>query len=180
MSEFQRFSYSKMVYNLSKHSMDSYGTKRQVQSLVKRLRWRFCQYSQQLNLLSVNPQSGQTHSNNSPSARNSRTNNDMDMKFEPLFKLEKRNAMKPKRFVNDIILANYDIIIIFLIYCWFDPIGKPKSGCNSYFIISNDFPSSTSWKKIKKSQHIPHIIALEKSNVFAKNAKILRKSCWYQ
>ena len=38
------------------------------------------------------------------------------MKLGKLSKLEKRKEIKSKRFDDDFILANYDAIIIFLIY----------------------------------------------------------------
>ena len=37
----------------------------------------------------------------------------MDMKLGSLFKLEKRNMTKPKKFDEDIILVNHDGIMIF-------------------------------------------------------------------
>ena len=51
---------------------------------------------------------------------NSRTSNDIDMKLGPLLKLGKRNTMskkkKKKKNDNDIISANCEVIVIFMIY----------------------------------------------------------------
>ena len=55
--------------------------------------------------------------------------NDIDLKLGRLFKLEKRNMIKLKKFGNDVILVNYVAIVVFLIYCRFEAIGKPDCKC---------------------------------------------------
>ena len=57
------------------------------------------------------------------------------MKFRPVTKLDKRNKTLPKKFNDDIMLANYDVIVIFLIYGQFGAIQKPDPGC----IVCNIF-----------------------------------------
>ena len=47
---------------------------------------------------------------------NSRTSNDIDIKLGTLSQLEKKSTIKSKEFDDDVILTNYDPIIIFLIY----------------------------------------------------------------
>ena len=43
---------------------------------------------------------------------NSRTSNDIDMKLGPVTKLDKRNTTASKILDEDVVLANYDVIII--------------------------------------------------------------------
>ena len=51
---------------------------------------------------------------------NSRTSNDIDMELGPVTKIDKRNTVILKKFDNDLILANCDVIVIFPIYGkWF-------------------------------------------------------------
>ena len=47
---------------------------------------------------------------------NSRTSNDIDMKLGPVTKLDKRNKVTLKKFDDDVISANSDVIVIFPIY----------------------------------------------------------------
>ena len=73
-------------------------------------------------------------------SQNSRTNDDIDLKLEPVTKLDKRHTMS-KKIDNDIRLANYDVIITFTIYGWFRANWNPDSGHMVYdlyiFIKSN-------------------------------------------
>ena len=48
--------------------------------------------------------------------KNSRPSNDIDMKLEPVTKTNTRNTTKSKKFDDDIVSANYDVIFIFPIY----------------------------------------------------------------
>ena len=72
--------------------------------------------------------------------QNSRTNDDIDLKLEPVTKLDKRHTIS-KKIDNDIRLANYDVIITFTIYGWFRANWNPDSGHMVYdlyiFIKSN-------------------------------------------
>ena len=66
------------------------------------------------------------------------------MKLGTLFILETINS---KRFGDNFILANFDAIVILLIYCQFGARGKPEFGCSSYFFINDDFSSCKSGKQ---------------------------------
>ena len=59
---------------------------------------------------------------------NSRTSDDIDMKFGPVTKLDKRNKTTPKKIGDDVISANFDLIVIFPIYGKYGAIRKPDSG----------------------------------------------------
>ena len=50
------------------------------------------------------------------------------MKLGPVTKLDKRKKTAPKRFGNDVMLANCNVIVIFPIYGQFGAIRKPDSG----------------------------------------------------
>ena len=71
----------------------------------------------------------------------SRTSDDIDMKLGPVTKLDKRNTTKSKKFDDYVVSANYDVIVIFLIYGRFGPIRNLDSGRMVYdfhiFINSN-------------------------------------------
>ena len=61
-----------------------------------------------------------------------RTSREIDMKLGPIPKLDKRNKMSSKKIYYDVMLANYDVIVIFPIYgqigAIFAIIRKPNSG----------------------------------------------------
>ena len=61
--------------------------------------------------------------------RNSRTSDDIDLRLGPVTKLEERNKTMSKKFENDVISANCDVIVIFLIFGQFGAVRKPDSGC---------------------------------------------------
>ena len=50
------------------------------------------------------------------SCHNSKANDDVDMKLEPVPKLDKRNTTTSKKIDHDVVLANNDVIVIFPIY----------------------------------------------------------------
>ena len=55
------------------------------------------------------------------------------MKLVPATKLDKRNKTTSKKFSDDVMSANFDVIVIFWIYPPFGAIQKPDSGrivCN--------------------------------------------------
>ena len=54
------------------------------------------------------------------------------MKLEPVTKLHKRNKTTSKKSEDDIMSANYDVIIIFPTYDKFGAIWKPDSGRIAY------------------------------------------------
>ena len=47
---------------------------------------------------------------------NSRTSNDIVMKLGPATKLDKRNRATSKKFDDDFVLTNYDVVVFFPIY----------------------------------------------------------------
>ena len=59
---------------------------------------------------------------------NLRTSDDIDKKLGPETKLDKRNKTSAKKFDNNVISENYDVIAIFPIYGQFGAIRKPDSG----------------------------------------------------
>ena len=50
------------------------------------------------------------------------------MIFGPVTKLDKKNDATSKKYGDDVMLANCDVIVIFLIYGQFGAIWKPDSG----------------------------------------------------
>ena len=66
------------------------------------------------------------------------------MKLGPVTKLDKRNKTTLKKFDDDVMPENCDVIVIFSIYGQFGAIRKPDSGCIIYrtyiFISSNLLP----------------------------------------
>ena len=51
------------------------------------------------------------------------------MNLVPVTKLDKRNKTMSKNFGDDVMSANFDIIVIFPIYSQFGAIRKPDSRC---------------------------------------------------
>ena len=75
---------------------------------------------------------------------NSRTSDGIDMKLGPVTKLDKRNKTMSKNIDGDVMTANYDGIVIFLIYGQFRAIQKPDSGriaCKTYIFINSNLLS---------------------------------------
>ena len=62
----------------------------------------------------------------------SRTSDDFDMKLGPVTKLDKRNTATPKKFDDDVMSANCDVIVFFPIYGQFAAIQKSYSGRMTY------------------------------------------------
>ena len=75
---------------------------------------------------------------------NSRTSDDIDMKLGPVTKLDKRNKTTSKKFDDDVMSENCDVIVIFSIYGQFGAIWKPDSRCRvckTYVFINNNLLS---------------------------------------
>ena len=71
-------------------------------------------------------------------SHNSRTSDDIDTK------LHKRNKTKSKKFKDDVMSENCDVIVIFPIYGQFGAIRKPDYGCivsKTYFFINSNLLS---------------------------------------
>ena len=62
---------------------------------------------------------------------NSRTSDDIDMKLGTVTKLDKKNIATSEKFVDDVLLASCDVIVILLINGQFGAIWKPE---NLYFL----------------------------------------------
>ena len=66
------------------------------------------------------------------------------MKFGAVTKLVKRNKKPSKRFDDDVMLANCDVIVIFPIYGQFGATRKPDSGhtvCKYYIFNKTNLAS---------------------------------------
>ena len=71
---------------------------------------------------------------------NFRTSDDIGIKLEPVAKLDKSNKATSKIFDDDVISANFNVIIIFTIYGQFGAYRKLDSRCIVIFINSNLLP----------------------------------------
>ena len=63
------------------------------------------------------------------------------MKLGPETKFDKRNKTTSKKFDDDVMLRNYDVIVIFPICGEFGAIWKPDSGCivsKTYIFINSN------------------------------------------
>ena len=66
------------------------------------------------------------------------------MKLGPVTKLDKRNKITSKKFDDDVMSENCDVIVIFPIYGQFGAIRKPDSGrivCKTYIFINSNLLS---------------------------------------
>ena len=66
------------------------------------------------------------------------------MKLGPVTKLNKKNRATSKKIDDDVVLANYDVIVIFVISGQFGAIWKLDSGCivcKSYIFINSNLIS---------------------------------------
>ena len=59
---------------------------------------------------------------------NSRTSDDIDMKLEPVTKLDKRNKTTSKKIDDEVMLENCDVFVIFPFYGQFGAIWKADAG----------------------------------------------------
>ena len=58
----------------------------------------------------------------------SRTSDNNDIRLGPVTKLDKKSKITPKKFDDDVMSENWDVIVIFKIYGQFRAIQKPDSG----------------------------------------------------
>ena len=87
-------------------------------------------------------------------------------------KLNKRNKTTSKKFDDDAMLANCDVIVIFLNYGHFGAFQKPDSGrtvCKTYIFINSNL---LSYKSLTQLSHI----ALSKGTIFAKKRSFFPKN----
>ena len=81
---------------------------------------------------------------------NSRTSDDFDMKLGPVTKLDKRNKTRSKKFDEDVMSGNCDVIVIFQIFSQFGAVRRPDSGhrvCESYVFSNRNLLSYKNWKQ---------------------------------
>ena len=72
------------------------------------------------------------------------------MKLGPVTKLDKKNKKTIIKYGNDVILANCDVIAIFLTYGQFAAIRKPELGrivCKSYIFNNSNLLSCKNCKQ---------------------------------
>ena len=72
------------------------------------------------------------------------------MKLGPVTKLGKKHNTTPKKFEDDVMSVNCDVIVIFRIYRQFGAIWKPDPGrivCKTYIFINSNFLSYKNWKQ---------------------------------
>ena len=69
------------------------------------------------------------------------------MKLGPATKLDKRNTATSKKFDDDVMSANCDVIVFFPIYCQFAVIWKP----NLHFSLTITFYLTKTENRTKKS-----------------------------
>ena len=72
------------------------------------------------------------------------------MKLEPVTKLDKRNKIISKKFDDDVMSANYDVIVIFQIFGQLGVIQKPDSGRivrKTYILSKNNLLFYNIWKQ---------------------------------
>ena len=63
------------------------------------------------------------------------------MKLGPVTKLDKRKKTTSKKIDDDVMSANCDVMVLFLIYAQFGAIRSPDSGrivCKSYIFINSN------------------------------------------
>ena len=66
------------------------------------------------------------------------------MKLGPVTKIDKRNKTTSKKFDDEVVSVNCDVIVIFPIYGQTEAIRKPDSGrivCKIYIFINNNLLS---------------------------------------
>ena len=64
------------------------------------------------------------------------------MKLRPVTKLNKRNKTISKKFDDDVISKNCDVIVVFPIFGQFGAVWKPNYGhrvCKTYVFINSNF-----------------------------------------
>ena len=110
---------------------------------------------------------------------NSRTRDDIDMKLEPLTKLDKKNKTMSKKLDDYVMSKNCDVIAIFSIYSQFGAIRKPDSGrifCKiSVFINSNIYLIKTENRTKKNFNKTLRLLLWVKVLFRPKNADFLWK-----
>ena len=111
---------------------------------------------------------------------NSRTSDDIDMKLRPVTKLYKRNKTTSKKFDDDVMSENRDVIVIFQIFGQFGAVWRPDSGhrvCRSYVFSNTNLLSYKNWKQNWKISKTALTLLLWVMVLFwIKNANFLQKN----
>ena len=87
-------------------------------------------------------------------SHNSRTSKDIDVKLGLVTKRDERNTTTSKYFDEDIVSANYDVIVVFPFYGWFGVIRNPDSKrivYNFYVFLIRAFHLTKTEDRTKKS-----------------------------
>ena len=77
-------------------------------------------------------------------SHNSRVNDDNDIKLGPVTKTDKRNKATSKKFDDDFMPENCDVITVFPIYGQFGAVWKPDSrciACKTYVFLDSNLLS---------------------------------------
>ena len=100
------------------------------------------------------------------------------MKHVPITKLDKRNKTTPKKFDDNLMLENCDVIVIFLIYGQFGTTWKPDSrriGCKTNIFINSSLLSYKNWKQIWKIFNRALTLLLSNDTIFPKKSWFFAK-----
>ena len=76
------------------------------------------------------------------------------MKLGTVTKLDKRKTVKSRKFDENVMSANCDVIVIFPIYGQFEAIWKPDFGCmvKTYIFINSNFTKTVNRTRKSLSQ----------------------------
>ena len=100
------------------------------------------------------------------------------MKLWPVTTLAKSNMATLKKFDDDAISVNRDLILIFPIYGKFGAIRKPDSGhmvCKTYIFINSSLLCYKNWKQNQKISNTALILLFWVKALFLTNADFLKK-----
>ena len=107
------------------------------------------------------------------------------MKLGPVTKLDKRNMITLKKFDDDVISANCDVIVFFQFYGKISAIRKSDSGrivYKTYIFINNNFLFKKNWKQNQQISYTALMLLLwVKGPFLPKNTNFLLKQrrSWY-
>ena len=105
------------------------------------------------------------------SCDNPRTSNDIDIKLGPVRKLDKRNTATSKKFDDNVVSANCDVIVIFPIYGHLEQSDSRILDAWSVKLIFSLIVTFILQKlktELKNLEHSFHTIPLSKATIFNK------------
>ena len=85
---------------------------------------------------------------------------------------DKINKASSKKFEDDVMLRNCDVIVIFLIYIQYGAFRKPKPSVKLTFSLKVTFYLTKTENRTRKCLAKLSTIALSKGTIFVKNADI--------